>query len=85
MGQPSQVSSQIEYAQIGCGRGTGPRRADVQSAIRRVYACAAIAYVVALNKIPISLALPAASYAIVAVIATSYGTSRSAGRSSASP
>ncbi len=36
-----------------------------------IYACAAIAYVVALNKIPVSVAFPtvAASYAIVAVIA----------------
>jgi multidrug transporter EmrE-like cation transporter len=36
-----------------------------------VYACAAIAYVVALNKIPVSVAFPsvAASYAVVAVLA----------------
>jgi len=36
-----------------------------------IYSCAAIAYVVALNKIPVSLAFPsvAASYAVVAVIA----------------
>ena len=36
-----------------------------------IYGCAGVAYVVALNKIPVSLAFPsvAASYAIVAVIA----------------
>ena len=36
-----------------------------------IYACAAIAYVVALNRIPVSIAFPsvAASYAIVAIIA----------------
>ena len=36
-----------------------------------IYGCAAIAYVVALNKIPVSVAFPsvAASYAVVAVLA----------------
>jgi small multidrug resistance pump len=36
-----------------------------------IYACAAIAYIVALNKIPLSVAFPsvAGSYAIVAVLA----------------